>query len=101
MDTIGAESIFFVAGECRTLGISDLTSVNFNYYPNPVDEVFTIQSKTAIESISVYNLMGQVVLKPSAISHGEIDLSTLNSGIYLVKVTFDGGYSETLKIVKK
>ncbi len=96
-----AESIFFVAGECRTLGISDLTSVNFNYYPNPVDEVFTIQSKTAIESISVYNLMGQVVLKPSAISHGEIDLSTLNSGIYLVKVTFDGGYSETLKIVKK
>ncbi|SDW04651.1 T9SS type A sorting domain-containing protein [Aequorivita viscosa] len=98
---LGAESIFFVAGECRTLGISDLTSVNFNYYPNPVDEVFTIQSKTAIESISVYNLMGQVVLKPSAISHGEIDLSTLNSGIYLVKVTFDGGYSETLKIVKK
>ncbi len=96
-----AESIFFVAGECRTLGVSDLTSVDFDYYPNPVNEVLTIQSQVTIESIDVYNLMGQIVLKSSTISQGKIDLSALNEGIYLVKVTFDGGYTETLKIVKK
>lgn len=96
-----AESIFFVAGECRTLGVSDLTSVDFDYYPNPVNEVLTIQSQVTIESIDVYNLMGQIVLKSSTISQGKIDLSVLNEGIYLVKVTFDGGYTETLKVVKK
>ncbi len=96
-----AESIFFVAGECETLGLSDLTSVDFDYYPNPVNEVLTIQSQVTIKSIDVYNLMGQIVLRSSTISNGKIDLSTLNSGIYLVKATFDGGHAETLKIVKK
>lgn len=96
-----AESIFFVAGECETLGLSDLTSVDFEYYPNPVSDVLTIQSQETVASIDVYNLMGQLVLNSSTISQGKIDLSTLNQGIYLVKATFDGGRTETLKIVKK
>ncbi|HLW33325.1 MAG TPA: T9SS type A sorting domain-containing protein [Aequorivita sp.] len=96
-----AESIFFVAGECETLGVSDLISVDFTYYPNPVNEVLTIQSQEKIESIAVYNLMGQKVLNSSTISNGEIDLSTLKSGLFLVKATFAGGHTETLKIVKK
>ena len=95
-----AESIFFVAGECDILGVSDLTSVDFNFYPNPVNDVLTIQSKETIASIDVYNVMGQIVLNSSTISQGKIDLSALNSGIYLVKATFDGGQTETLKIVK-
>lgn len=98
---LDGESIFFVAGECETLGVSDLASVDFDYYPNPVNEVLTIQSQVTIKSVDVYNLMGQVVLKSSTISNGKIDLSALNSGIYLVKATFDGGHTETLKIVKK
>ncbi|PVW14650.1 T9SS type A sorting domain-containing protein [Marixanthomonas spongiae] len=98
---LAAESIFFVAGECGTLGVSDLTSVDIDYYPNPVNEVLTIQSKETIASIDVYNLLGQIILKSSTISDGKIDLSALNSGIYLVKATFDGGLVETLKIVKK
>ena len=97
----GMETIFFVAGECETLGVSHLTSVDFDYFPNPVSDVLTIQSQTTIESIDVYNLMGQLVLNSSAISGGKIDLSPLNSGIYLVKATFDGGHTETLKVVKK
>jgi hypothetical protein len=95
------ESIFFVAGECETLGVSDPTSIIFDYYPNPVNEALTIQSQVTVESIEVYNLMGQIVLRSSTISNGKIDLNTLNSGIYLVKATFDGGHTETLKIVKK
>lgn len=96
-----AESIFFVAGECDALGISDVTSVDFDFYPNPVTDVLTIQSQVTIESIDVYNLLGQIVLNSSTISQGKIDLSTLNSGIYLVKATFNGGHTETLKIVKE
>ena len=96
-----AESIFFVAGECETLGISDLTKVDFDYYPNPVNDILTIQSKESVEAIDVYNLMGQKVLSSKTISQGKIDLSTLNSGIYLMKATFEGGHTETVKIVKK
>ncbi|MCG2429537.1 T9SS type A sorting domain-containing protein [Aequorivita xiaoshiensis] len=96
-----AESIFFVAGECETLGVSDFTSVDFDFYPNPVNDVLTIQSQKTVDSIEVYNIMGQMILNSSTISNGKIDLSTLKSGIYLVKATFEGGLTETLKIVKK
>lgn len=96
-----AESIFFVAGECETLGVSDLPSVDFNYYPNPVNEVLTIQSQETVTAIEVYNLLGQIALNSSTISQGKIDLGTLDSGIYLLKATFEGGQTGTLKIVKK
>jgi len=96
-----AESIFFVAGDCETLGVSDATSVDFDFYPNPVNDVLTIQSQETVESIKVYNLMGQIVLNPSTISDGKINLSTLELGVYLVKATFEGGITETFKVVKK
>ncbi|WP_313114310.1 T9SS type A sorting domain-containing protein [Aequorivita sediminis] len=95
-----AESIFFVAGECETLDVSDFTSVEFDFYPNPVNNMLTIQSQKTVESIEVYNIIGQMMLNSSTISQGKIDLSTLKSGIYLVKATFEGGLTETLKIVK-
>lgn len=97
----GMETIFFVAGECETLGVSDLTAVDFDYYPNPVNEVLTIQSQETLKSIDVYNLLGQTILNSSKISNGKIDLSALNSGIYLVKATFEDGNTGTFKIVKK
>ncbi len=97
----GMETIFFVAGECETLGVSDLTLVDFDYFPNPVNDVLTIQSKENVESVAVYNLMGQIVLRSATVSQGKIDLSPLNSGIYLMKATFEGGHIGTLKIVKK
>ena len=97
----GMEAIFFVAGECATLGVSDLTSVDFEFFPNPVTDVLTIQSQVTVESVEVFNLMDQIVLNSNTISQGKIDLSPLNSVIYLIKATFDGGHTETLKIVKK
>lgn len=100
-EPLEAESIFFVAGECETLGVSDFTSIDFGFYPNPVIDVLTIQSQETVESMEVYNLMGQKVLNSSTISHGKLDLSTLKLGIYLVKATFEGGITETFKIVKK
>lgn len=101
MQMPGMETIFFVAGECETLGVSDLSTVDFDYYPNPVNDFLTIQSQETVESIDVYNLLGQIISTSNKISDGKIDLSALNSGIYLVKATFEGGNTGTFKIVKK
>lgn len=98
---LDAEAIFFVAGDCQLLGVPGSTSVDFDFYPNPVNDELTIQSQEILESVYVYNLMGQMILKSTTVSHGKIDLSALNSGIYLVKATFEGGITETFKIIKK
>lgn len=74
---------------------------HFTLYPNPVKDVLNLQSKdnTAINSIEIYNILGQVVLAvPNAIS--TVDVSNLQSGNYFVKVNTDLGVSNT-KFIKE
>ncbi|WP_339888914.1 T9SS type A sorting domain-containing protein [uncultured Flavobacterium sp.] len=74
---------------------------HFTLYPNPVKDVLNIQSKdnTTINSIEIYNTLGQVVLAvPNAIS--TVDVSNLQSGNYFVKVNTDLGVSNT-KFIKE
>lgn len=97
----GYEPIFFVAGDCGLLSVSDVTSVDLEFYPNPVNDILNIQSNVAVQSVEVYNLLGQRVLISKSISNGELNMSNLTSGIYLVRATFEGGQVETFKVVKK
>ncbi len=74
---------------------------HFTLYPNPVKDVLNFQSKdnTSINSIEIYNTLGQIVLAvPNAIS--TVDVSNLQSGNYFVKVHTDLGVSNT-KFIKK
>lgn len=73
----------------------------FTLYPNPVREVLNFHSKdnTTINSIEIYNTLGQIVLAvPNAVS--TVDVSNLQSGNYFVKVNTDFGVSNT-KFVKE
>jgi hypothetical protein len=71
------------------------------YYPNPVTEMFNISYKNDIESIEVYNIVGQRILlvKPNMLST-QIDMSALPSGTYMMNVKADGA-SKVIKVVKK
>ena len=82
------------------LSVSDFSADSFSIYPNPVTDFLYINSKTAVDNIVVYDILGKVVLKdaPGKISPS-IDMSSLPSGAYLVKVTIDNT-SKTVKILK-
>ena len=73
----------------------------FTIYPNPVQDVLTINSKqtTEIYSLNIYNTLGQLVqttIKPSE----TVDVSSLKTGNYFVKVITDQGVASR-KLVKK
>jgi len=73
---------------------------NFKYYPNPVKNILTVSADTAIRSVSVFNMLGQEVLSKSiGATSGEVDLSALSSGNYVVKAISDGAV-QTFKIIK-
>ena len=80
--------------------IDDFSSDNFSIYPNPVINMLHIQSVSPIETITVYDVVGKLVLQvtPNTLSPS-IELGVLNSGIYLVEVTIDK-ISRRFKIVK-
>ncbi len=47
--------------------------------------------------MEVYNSIGQKVMTAT----NEIDISNLTSGLYLVKIFDENGFSETHKIIKE
>jgi hypothetical protein len=77
------------------------TLQTLTYFPNPVNNILTLKNASAINSISVYNAIGQQVLSKSVdATNAVVDLSALNAGIYFVKVQ-SGENNKTIRIIKE
>jgi len=87
-------------GDITTVGVDEFSADKFSVYPNPVKDMLNIKSSTAVDNITVYDLLGKVVLQenPGKISPA-INMSNLASGSYLVKVTI-GDSSKTVKVLR-
>lgn len=70
------------------LGLDDLKTQSLNYYPNPTSGLVHFKSKSIVDFIEVYNMLGQKVmsLHPNT-SDFNVDFSTLNTGTYLIKTS--------------
>ncbi|MBO9693431.1 T9SS type A sorting domain-containing protein [Chryseobacterium sp.] len=95
----------------ETLGITEIgKKASFGIYPNPaaadkkVTVLFDVKEKTGNKgNAEVYDLTGKKVYSAELTNQAgfykqELNLSTLPSGNYLVKITY-GGYSETKKLI--
>lgn len=85
----------------QLLGTKDLFAHSFSYYPNPVNDVLNISTQKTIQNVAIFNLAGQQLVDQSKLSNGQIDVSSLSSGVYAFKVTLEGGEVKSFKIVKK
>lgn len=83
-------------------GVDDVNTIGFTYYPNPVNDILNIKTDISIESINTFNITGQQLMTiKSTPANGQIDLSSLASGMYLVNAVFENGQVETFKIIKE
>ena len=82
-----------------SLSVGENLISRFYVYPNPTKEVLNIKSKSQITKLEIYNNIGQVVL--SQFNKKAIDVSTLSSGLYFIKIKDENGNSETKKIIKE
>ena len=67
-----------------SLSIEDNTMIHVKLYPNPVEDKLFIQGFLQPTEIFVYNLLGKLVL--SEIALHEINVSNLQSGVYIIKM---------------
>jgi hypothetical protein len=76
--------------------------LNVQVYPNPTHGKVTVQlANEAKAAITVYNLVGQVVIANEVMSTmGELDLSGLARGTYIVEIKSEGSIARQ-KIVKQ
>jgi choice-of-anchor B domain-containing protein len=83
----GDEGFFLVHNPI--LGIEDIAQGDFAMYPNPANNEITISSKDeAISHVEIYNILGQAIVNKTFSSNftETLDISNLNSGMYLVKI---------------
>ncbi|WP_299127728.1 choice-of-anchor J domain-containing protein [uncultured Winogradskyella sp.] len=75
--------------------------VAFTYYPNPVKNTLTLNAQNTIEHVTMYNMLGQEVLRanPNSVD-SNLDMSGLQSGAYFVKVTI-ASTVQTIRIIKQ
>jgi hypothetical protein len=74
-------------------------------YPNPSEGVYTLDltsSKEAFTNITVYNVLGEEVLRMNITpnSLNQIDLTVFPTGYYTAKL-FNSTHSIPLKLIKK
>ncbi len=96
-----AAGSFGISAYDASLSTGSFDSASFKAYPNPVKDMLNLSYSSDITSVEVYNMLGQnVMTKALNASQGQIDLSNLNAGNYIVKVTADG-LVKTIKVVKQ
>ncbi|MDN3723010.1 T9SS type A sorting domain-containing protein [Aequorivita sp. SDUM287046] len=86
----------------ETLGIADNENVEFRLYPNPANEQITIELSDASSNyqVAIYDVLGKKVYTSEIQKVGQIDVSALASGTYLVKLNSDNK-SSVVRFVKQ
>lgn len=97
-----ADFDFQISAYSATLNVSTFDNAsNFTLYPNPVLNTLTLTAQNNIEHVTVFNMLGQAVLKlaPNNTT-SEVDMNNLVSGTYFAQVTING-IVKTVKVVKQ
>ena len=85
------------------LALDEFENGSFVFYPNPASDFVTISLKDSTNSLStitVYDVMGKMILQKKTIgtiTSDTIDLSSVNPGIYFIEVQTENN----TKVVKK
>ena len=83
-----------------SLGMDTLSTSNFTYFPNPVNNVLSIKAQASIDSITVYNMLGQTVVRSTPnTTTTAVDMSELQTGAYFVQVAINNSI-ETVRVLK-
>jgi hypothetical protein len=87
-----------------SLSVNDLGLSEVVIYPNPVQNRINFELAADFNnfSVGIFDILGKQVLSSSIdIVNNTIEISTLQKGIYLVKLENKEGNSRTFKIIKK
>ena len=87
---------------CNTIDINEVKEINsVLVYPNPTNDFITVESKTPIELIRIYDLYGKNLVQKNCHSNKElVYLYSLGSGAYFLQL-ITNKQTHSVKIIKK
>jgi len=97
--TVYVDNIYMY--RAATASVENNTLLGFSMYPNPASNKLNISAKETIQRADIFNVIGKKVMSLNINKTSEsIDISSLNSGIYLVKYDVNGT-TGTAKFIKE
>lgn len=101
---VAADSFIFQTDdylvEAATLSVEDNQFEGFTYFVNANNEL-NLRANLPMDSLQLFNVLGQEVVSQRLANTTEIvNISALQSGVYIASVSIDGA-TKTVKIVKK
>lgn len=80
---------FFLVKQNESLSVNTIAEETdkLTLYPNPATDRITLSSKNKIGEVTIYNVLGQVVISKNLDQTGFISVSDLKTGVYIVKTT--------------
>jgi hypothetical protein len=91
------DTVSWIENELINLGIPESDLNNFSLYPNPTKNTLNFKGITNTISVSVFDNVGRLVLNTTIMADQPIDVSMLNSGMYIIKID---GTNSTYKFIK-
>ena len=88
-DTAGNEAVQVTrtVNVIETLGVDSIEINSMTVYPNPTDSKWTVASSDVINSIALFNPLGQKILEQKANkTKVNIDASNLETGVYMLQI---------------
>jgi hypothetical protein len=83
-------------------GIADITTAQIAIYPNPVHSGMKVSLPGSVNNaqIDIYNMLGSKVYTQSIDNSKEIDVSSLETGLYVARISEGGRILATRKFTK-
>lgn len=76
-----------VNSTASTLATAEVKKITFSIYPNPVTDILYIKTQEKVVHVAVYDASGKIV--NTQYNNGQVNVSTLPKGIYILKATTD------------
>jgi hypothetical protein len=92
------EKILTVNSTTSTLATAEVKKIEFSIYPNPVTDILTLKTQEKILNVTIYDASGKSV--NAQLSNGQINVSMLPNGVYILKAVTDKAMYQQ-KLIKK
>ena len=105
MEELEKVKTYYATGEGTPSGINDYNQIanGVTLYPNPTKGILNLNSKSELSKATIYNTTGSLVkqIYLNGVSNITMDISTLNDGMFFIKLETTEGEKSVSKFIKK
>lgn len=94
-------ALHVTCNDCGVVNVPEMENNQMTVYPNPATNNFTVNlGNDEKANIQLFNIVGQQVYSETITGTAQVNVSNLNSGIYMLKVNQNGKVYTTKVVVR-